>query len=47
MDYPIHIYTISMGFPILYFKGLHAEVSELWCISIPEGCLSLSKQCRA
>ena len=29
MDFPIHIDAISMGLPILYFKGLQVEVSKL------------------
>ena len=28
MDFPIHIYTISMGLPILYFKGSQVEISN-------------------
>ena len=46
MDFPIHLDTISMGLPIVYFKGSRVEFSRLWCISVPEGCLTLKKQCR-
>ena len=45
MYFPIHIDTISMGLSILHFKGSQAEFSYLWCISIPEGCFNVSKQC--
>ena len=45
MDFPIHIDKISMGFSILYFKGLRVENSKL-CISVPEGCFKHSKLCR-
>ena len=41
MDFPIHNDTITMGLPILYFKGSQVEVSKLWCISVPEGCKNL------
>ena len=34
MDFPIHIDTISMGLPTLYFKGLHVVISKLRCISM-------------
>ena len=37
---------ISMGLPILYFKGSQVEDSELCCISVLEGCFNLSKQSR-
>ena len=46
MGYSIHFDTISMGLPILYFKGSQVEVYKLWCISVPEGCFNLGKQCR-
>ena len=46
MDFPIHIDAISMGWPILYFKGPQVEVSKLRGISVPEGRFNLSKQCR-
>ena len=39
--------TIFMELPFEYFKGSHVEFSKLWCISIPEGCFYLSKQCRS
>ena len=29
MDFPIHIDTISMGLPIVYFKGSQVEFSKL------------------
>ena len=29
MDFPIHIDTISMGLPIVYFKGSHIEFSKI------------------
>ena len=38
MDSPIHTDTISMGMPILYFKGSQVEFSKLLCISV-EGFL--------
>ena len=47
MGFPIHVNTISMGFPILHFKGSQVKVSKLLLtISVTEGCFSLSKQCR-
>ena len=48
LDFPIHIDTISMGLPIVYFKGSQVDFSKLhvWCIFVPEGCFNLSKQCR-
>ena len=30
MDFPIHIDTIIMGLPIVYFKGSQIKFSELW-----------------
>ena len=27
MEFPIHIDTISMGLPIVYFKGSHVKLS--------------------
>ena len=44
MDLPIHIDTISMGLPIVYFKGAQVEFSKLrcTCFSVPEGCLNLA-----
>ena len=45
MDFPIHIDTISMWLPIVYFKGSQVEFSNLWCISVPEGSFYHSKQC--
>ena len=32
VDFSIHIDTISMGLPILYFMGSQIQVSKLWCI---------------
>ena len=46
MDFPIPIDTLSMGLPIVYFKGSQVEFSKLLCISVPEGCFNYSKQCR-
>ena len=46
MDLPIHIDTISMGLPIVHFKGLQIEISKLWCFSVPGGCSDISKQGR-
>ena len=34
MDFPIHIDIISMGLPIVYFKGSQVEVSKLRFIFI-------------
>ena len=34
MDYPIHIYTMSMELSILYFKGSQLKISIKRCISI-------------
>ena len=30
MDFPIHIDTISMGLPIVYFKGSQVEFSNVY-----------------
>ena len=46
MDYPIHIDTISMELSILYFKGSHVKISIKCCMSVPEDCFYLGKQCR-
>ena len=46
MDFPIDTNTISMGLPVMCYKGSQVEFSKLWCISVPEGCFNLSKQCR-
>ena len=55
MDFPIYIDTMSMGLPILYFKGSQVEITmygsqveitKLRCISVPEGCFNPSTQCR-
>ena len=34
MDFPIHIDTISMGLPIVYFKGSQVEFSLLCFLSL-------------
>ena len=34
--------TISMGLPIVYFKGTKVEVSKLWCISVNEVLLIIA-----
>ena len=40
-------YSITyMGLPIGYFNGSQVDFSKLLCISVPEGCFDLSKQCR-
>ena len=46
MAFLIHIDTKSMGLPSMYFKGSKFEISNVWCISVPEGCFDRSKQCR-
>ena len=38
--FPIHINTISMGLPIVFFKGSQVEFFKLWCISVSEGRLA-------
>ena len=43
MESPIHIDTIGMGLPIVYFKGSQVEVFKL-CISVPEGCFKQTVQ---
>ena len=45
--FPIHIDTISKGLSILHFKESKVEVSKSRCISVPEDCFNLSKQCRS
>ena len=40
MDFPIYINTISMGLPIMYFKGSNEEFFQISGISIPEGANS-------
>ena len=32
-----------MGLPILKYKGIELEFSELLCFSVPESCFNLSK----
>ena len=39
IDCSKYIDTKSMGLPIVHFKGLQVEFSEIVCISVP--CLSL------
>ena len=46
MGFPIHIDTRDMELSIVHFKGSHVEFSKLFCISVPEGCFNLSKQCK-
>ena len=43
---PLHFETISMGLPIVYFKGSKVEFSTLLCNHVPEDCFNLSLQCR-
>ena len=46
-SYCYHKYvTISMGLPIVYFKGTQVEFPKLWYISAPEDCFNHSKQYR-
>ena len=45
MDVPTQLDIISMGLPIMYFKGSWVEICKLWCISVPGGCFNLRKQC--
>ena len=40
--FTVHIVTISMGLPILYFKGSQIEFSKLCYISVYDGCFNLS-----
>ena len=47
MDFPIHIDTISMGLPIVYFKGSQVEFSILWCIFVPEDHFNLASSAEA
>ena len=42
IDFPTHIDTISMGFSILYFKGLHVKNFEFQYISVPEDIFTLA-----
>ena len=35
MDFPIHIDTISVGLPIVYFKASQVDFSKLRSISVP------------
>ena len=46
MDFPINIDTIIMNLPIVYLNRSQVEFLNLRCISVPEGSLNLSKQCR-
>ena len=32
MDFPIHIDTIRMELPIVYFKGSQVDISKSWCV---------------
>ena len=40
----MHIDTIRMGLPIVYFKGSQVEIFKLSCIPVLEDCFDLSKQ---
>ena len=40
-----HIATISLGLPILYFKGSQIKFSKLCYISVYDGCFNLNKHC--
>ena len=42
LDFPLHIDLISMGLPIVYFKGSPVSFSRLRCISVHECCLILA-----
>ena len=42
----INLSLLSIGLPIVRFKGTQVEFSKLGCISGTEGCFNLSKQCR-
>ena len=42
--FPLHIDTIRMGLPFVYFKGSRVEFSQSLCIPVPKGCFYLSKQ---
>ena len=46
MDFPILFDTISMGLPILYFKGSQGNFLNVDAFSVLEGCFNLSKRCR-
>ena len=47
MDFPIHIDTISMGLPIVYFKGSQVKVSNYdVLLSLKVVLFNLSKQWR-
>ena len=41
LDFPIHIDTINMELPIVFFKGSQVVFSKLSSISVPEGCFYL------
>ena len=42
--FPIHIDTLSMGLPIVYFKGSRVEFSKLRHISVPEIKVSMIRK---
>ena len=44
MDFPIHIYTISMDLSILYFKGTQVEIVKFQYIFFPEDFFHLNWQ---
>ena len=48
MNFLINIDIISMGLPTVYVRGSRVVFSKLscTCLSVPEGCFNLSKQCR-
>ena len=44
MDFPIHIDEISIGLPIVYFKGSQIELEfSKSCFCDPEGCFDLKQ----
>ena len=42
MDFPIQMKAIRMGVSIMYFKGSQDSISQLWCISVPENCFTVT-----
>ena len=42
----MHVDRISVELPIFYYEGLPINISIKLCISVPEVCFYLSKQCR-
>ena len=43
--FAIHIDTISMGLPIVYFKESQLEFPKLRCMFVSEDCFYIRKQC--